>query len=784
VARRGARGGSHLRLFAPANLGLAAVVGVALVVPFVASGFQTLEFAYALIFAMAILGLNILTGFSGQISLGHGAFVAIGAFTAAIGVRTFGLPYVVTIPLAALVCGVLGFAIGLAAGRLEGIYLGLATFALGVATPDLLKKQTNLTGGVKGITLPPITSPVAALSDDQFFYFLCLAVAGALFLLAHNILADRTGRAWRAVRDGELAAAAFGINVGYYKTLAFALSAAYAGVAGSLYGLATAFVSTDAFPFQLSIGLLVGAVVGGIGTIGGALIGGLLTEFLPIYAQQMLLPVNKQLANAAPGAVQGILLLVVLGLARGGVAGLLSDLFRRKEFTRVRSASVRTAFMAFMSLVLAACSSGAPAGGGAPASGGAPAATSAPAAAPAATSAKPAAANTASDVGVTADNILIGGTDPLSGPAAAYGTIAKASDAYFNYVNDNGGVNGRKITYKYLDDGYNPAQTVPLTKQLVEQDQVFLMYAGLGTQPQTSVRDYLNGKKVPQVFVATGATTFSAEFEKYPYTFGWQPVYQGESLIYAQYILKNTPNAKIGVIYQNDDYGQDYLDGLVKGLGNKAAEMIVDKESNDVGAPDLSSQVLKLKNSGADTLFVLETPSPAIKTLVAAFQAGWHPTIYLNAVSAPVPYVQAAQKAAGDAAAVDGIITVAYTKDPADPAQANDAGIQLYKQIMTKYFADGKVEDSFNIYGMATAYSMVDVLKKVGPNLTRQAVMDTLNGLSETDNPFMFPGIPIKNTKTDHYTITQEYITKYDAAATYYKSISQPIDVRGQIKFP
>jgi branched-chain amino acid transport system permease protein len=224
---------------------------------------------------------------------------------------------------------VLGYAIGLAAARLEGIYLGLATFALGVATPDLLKKQTNLTGGVKGISLPAFTSPIKALSDDQFFYLLCLVIAAALFALAANILGDRTGRAWRAVRDGELAAAAFGINVGYYKTLAFAFSAAYAGVAGSLFALATAFVSTDAFPVQLSISLLVGAVVGGIGTIGGAVIGGLLTEFLPIYAQQLLLPVNKDLANAAPGAVQGVLLLVVLGLARGGVAGLLADGYRR-----------------------------------------------------------------------------------------------------------------------------------------------------------------------------------------------------------------------------------------------------------------------------------------------------------------------------------------------------------------------------------------------------------------------------------------------------------------------
>jgi branched-chain amino acid transport system permease protein len=319
-----------LRLAAPPTSAL--VVGVLVVllaVPFVASGFQTLELAYAIIFAIAILGLNILTGYSGQISLGHGAFLAIGAFTTAVGVHSLRLPYLVTIPLAALLCAALGYAIGLAAARLEGIYLGLATFAMGVATPDLLKKQTSITGGVKGISLPPVSSPISALSDDQFFYLLCLAIGCALFLLAANILGDRTGRAWRALRDGELAAAAFGVNVGYYKTLAFALSAAYAGVAGSLYGLATAFVSTDAFPFQLSIGLLVGAVVGGIGTIVGAIFGGLLSEFLPIYAQQLLLPINKQLANAAPGAVQGVLLLVVLGVARGGLAGLLGDGYRR-----------------------------------------------------------------------------------------------------------------------------------------------------------------------------------------------------------------------------------------------------------------------------------------------------------------------------------------------------------------------------------------------------------------------------------------------------------------------
>jgi branched-chain amino acid transport system permease protein len=312
------------------NLTLVTVIAlVALGVPFFASGFQTLELAYALIFAIAILGLNLLTGFSGQISLGHGAFLAIGAFTTAIGMQRFGINYIATIPLAAVLCGLLGFAIGIPAARLEGIYLTLATFALGVATPDLLKKEASLTGGVKGIILPPVTSPIGALGDDQYFYLLCLGIAVVLFWLAWSVLQGRTGRAWRAVADGELAAAAFGVDVSSYKTLAFALSAAYAGIAGSLYGLATAFVSSDSYSFQLSIVLFVGAVIGGIDTVAGAVIGGLANEFLPIYSQQLLLPISKQFADAAPGAVQGVLLLLVMFLAPGGAAGLLRSGFGR-----------------------------------------------------------------------------------------------------------------------------------------------------------------------------------------------------------------------------------------------------------------------------------------------------------------------------------------------------------------------------------------------------------------------------------------------------------------------
>jgi branched-chain amino acid transport system substrate-binding protein len=395
------------------------------------------------------------------------------------------------------------------------------------------------------------------------------------------------------------------------------------------------------------------------------------------------------------------------------------------------------------------------------------------------------AAKTASDTGVTASQITLGGTIALSGPAAAYGTIAKASNAYFQYVNDNGGVNGRKIKYNFLDDGYNPAQTVPLTKQLVEgPDPVFAMFGGLGTQAQVSVEPYLNTKKVPQVFVATGATQFSAEKDKYPYTFGWQPTYQGEALIYAKQLLATTPAPKVAVIYQNDDYGQDYLNGLKKGLGSQAATLIVKEQSNDVGAPDVKSQIATLKASGADTLMIFETPSPAIKSIATAAAVGWHPTIYLNSVAAPVPYIGAAQKATGSAAAVDGIKTVNYVKDALDPANASEAGVVLFGKVMDKYYPEGKKTDAFNMYGMAVAFTMVDVLKHSGDNPTRKSLVDALNSFNETDNPFLAPKIVAKNSSGDHYTITQEIPYKYDAAQGRYISQGDIIDVRGTIKFP
>ncbi|HEY3084382.1 MAG TPA: ABC transporter substrate-binding protein [Candidatus Dormibacteraeota bacterium] len=385
--------------------------------------------------------------------------------------------------------------------------------------------------------------------------------------------------------------------------------------------------------------------------------------------------------------------------------------------------------------------------------------------------------NTAqTDVGVTSDSILLGNTIAQSGPAAAYGTIGNAELAYFNYVNNQGGVNGRKIKFKILDDGYNPAQTVTLTKQLVEQDQVFLMFSGLGTQSQVSVRDYLNSKKVPQLFVATGATTWGKDHGANQWSLSWQPPYQGEAHIYAKDVLDHHPNAKIGVLYQNDDYGKDYLEGLTAGLGDKAS-LIVAKQSYDVTAADTAAQLAKIKAAGADTLFVFSTPAFTIKSLVIVTKLHWEPTIYLNSVSNPQVYMGLAAKAG---AALKNVTSVGYLKDPTDPQWANDDGMKLYKTVIAGC-STCKAQDGFNLYGVAVAYTMATVLKQAGSNLTRKNVMDiAANQLNDSGNPFVLPGVKIQTSSSDHFPIMQEQVITW--AGTGWKLQGNLIDERGTIK--
>jgi branched-chain amino acid transport system substrate-binding protein len=363
--------------------------------------------------------------------------------------------------------------------------------------------------------------------------------------------------------------------------------------------------------------------------------------------------------------------------------------------------------------------------------------------------------------GVSARSVTIGGTFPFSGPASLYAAIGRGQAAYFEYVNDQGGVNGRKLRFIPLDDAYNPANTVQLTRRLVEQEKVFAVVGSLGTEPNLATRSYLNQNKVPQVFLSTGATSWGTDYKKYPWTIGWQPNYIAEGYIYGRFIVAKVPQAKIAVLYQNDAYGKDYVAGLKQGLGSKQGA-IVETEGYEVTSSDVASQVAKLKASGANTFFVAATPTFAIQAVVLAYKLGWRPTIFMNSVSATDAVMGLAAKNAG-ADAVKGIISVEYYMDASDPAYAKPGSIDLYRSIMAKYAPQGNVKDAFHVYGMAQAWTFVHALKRSGKNPTRESLMKAVLSLDTTENPFLLPGMRMLTTSTDRFPLDQAVLIRYQA---------------------
>jgi branched-chain amino acid transport system substrate-binding protein len=370
-----------------------------------------------------------------------------------------------------------------------------------------------------------------------------------------------------------------------------------------------------------------------------------------------------------------------------------------------------------------------------------------------------AAASSPRTPGVSAKSITIGGTFPFSGPASLYAGIGRGQAAYFEYVNDHGGVNGRQIKFITLDDGYNPANTVQLTRRLVEQENVFAVVGSLGTEPNLATRPYLNEKKVPQVLLSTGASFWGTDYRKYPWTIGWQPNYIAEGYIYGRFIVSKVPQAKIGVLYQNDAYGHDYIKGLKQGLGAKKNK-IVETQGYEVTSPDVASQIAKLKASGANTLFVAATPTFAIQSVVIAYKLGWHPQIFMNSVAATDTLMGLAARNS-NADAVNGIISVEYRMDPADPKYAKPAAIDLYKSIMAKYNQKGNLKDAFNVYGMAQAWTFVYALKHAGKNPTRAGLMKALLSMDTKGNPFLLPGMRMFTTPKDRFPLNQGVLIRY-----------------------
>jgi branched-chain amino acid transport system substrate-binding protein len=369
----------------------------------------------------------------------------------------------------------------------------------------------------------------------------------------------------------------------------------------------------------------------------------------------------------------------------------------------------------------------------------------------------PALAQKKYDAGANDKEIKIGNINPYSGPASAYGLIGKTIGAYFNKVNAEGGINGRKITYITYDDAYSPPRAVEQVRKLVESDEVLLVFQPLGTPGNTAIQKYMNSKKVPQMFVATGATKWN-DPKGNPWTIGWQPNYQSEGRIYAQYVLKNHPNGKIGILYQNDDYGKDYVKGLKDGLGDKAKTMIISELPYETADPTVDSQIINLKASGADVFFNVTTPKFAAQAIKKAHEIGWQPVHLLNNVSNSVGSVL---RPAGLEAS-KGLLSTGYTKDPTDPAWNNDAGKKEWLAFMDKYFPDGDKNSSFTVYGYTVAQTLVEVLKNAKDDLTRVNVMKQAASLKNLSHPMLLPGITINTSATDFAPIKQMQMQKFN----------------------
>jgi len=368
-------------------------------------------------------------------------------------------------------------------------------------------------------------------------------------------------------------------------------------------------------------------------------------------------------------------------------------------------------------------------------------------------------ASSATEPGVTPTTILLGGTVPLTGEAAAFGSVAPGAKAYFDYVNSQGGVFGRKIEYRYYDDGYDPAQTVQLTRKLVEQDRVFAVFGSVGTANNLATRDYLNAQKVPQLFVADGSQAIGSGYRRYPWTMDFLMSYRGEGGVYGKNLVRTRPHARIAVLYEDTDLGRDMLTGLTRAIAARGPKVVA-RESYALTDSDVSSQVAQLKASRADTLMLFVTPKFFIQAVVATHKLGWRPQLYIASVSIEPGIMAIARYNAPEL--TKGALSIAFVKNPNDPVWAKDPAVALYRTIMRRFDPSGKPADVYNWYGMTVAWTMVRTLRNAGRNLTRAGLLRAARHLDLAGNPFLLPGIRLQTSPTDYRPLEQVYLYRYD----------------------
>ena len=361
--------------------------------------------------------------------------------------------------------------------------------------------------------------------------------------------------------------------------------------------------------------------------------------------------------------------------------------------------------------------------------------------------------------GVTPTSILLGGTVPLSGPESLYAPLARGAEAYFKYVNARGGVHRRKIVYRYLDDAYDPARTVQAMRQLVQQHRVFAIFNSVGTEHALAVRPFLNALRVPQLFVGSGAEAIAKEARRYPWTMGYLPSFVGEGAVHGRYLARTRPRARIAVLHESSQYGKELVAGLRRGLGRRA-NRIVATQTYEVTDVDLSAQLRRLRSSRADTLMLFALPKQTLQTLIGIDKLGWRPRVFITSVSID-PFVMGIARSNTKGRATEGAISMAFLKDPTDPALARDPGVRLYRRIMRRYLPRQSLKAVAHFYGMAVAFTMVETLQRAGRNLTRERLLRAATHLNERNNPFLRRGITVRTTPRDYFPIDRVQMFRY-----------------------
>jgi branched-chain amino acid transport system permease protein len=753
---------------------------IACLLPFVLESYRVLQLTVAITYAIAALGLNIVTGYSGQISLAQGAFFGIGAYTSAVLIARHAWNYALTLPVAAGLAFAVGVLFGLPALRIRGLNLAIVTLALAVTLRPFLEKFSGLTGGKDGIIFVPPTAPGwTSLDDRKFLYFFSLAVAVLLFGAARGLMRGRIGRAMVTLRDNEIVAETMGIDAARVKILAFGFAAMYAGVAGALYAMLSGAVTSDSFPLLLSVALLAAIVIGGVGTVTGAIYGALFIEFMPDEASR----VNPGLSPV----IYGVSLILFTLLMPAGVVGLAGSAFRRVQSTnrrdgggrhgpasrttvrrsgdghphqepietskraraesraafthhlrrttlnkRIRRSSLALAVAGLTALLVSVAAVGS-------------------------------SGKRYADPGITNTSIKIGSSFALSGPATAYSGINKGAVAYFNYLNAQfGGVKmadgkKRKINFVVHDDGFAADRALANAVKLVESDKVFAIAAGLGTTPNVGILQYVNRQKVPDVFIQDGTSAFG-QISKYPYTIGWQPAYSLESYLFAQYLKKNKPNAKVAILAVEGASATDYVQGFLQSI--KGSKISVVKTSiHSFSDPTMNPYIDAFAQTNADTVLLATLPGYVAQSLTHAKEIGWKP---LTLVVNPGNSYEQGIKVAGDAAA-QGLITLNFLKDPAATEWTNDPAIKQYKRILAKYGKGLNPNDYFNVQGFAWAETLRQALAKSGP--TRTSFMRAVRSMKNVKVPWLVPGATVNTSPKDGFPVECMAFERFSGSA-------------------